>query len=1381
MRLQSTAALTKSLRDKKKPLLDLLPVAQAVCRNKTSIFFPGKEEWLVEWLVERLDDSSSLDGRLSPEAWDILYELLAAQNLNFTIAAATLKKHKFVAILARTLSDAVARYKCADDKSSPDDNNNASGDVEMHNAATATSPTSSSATEPGSPVVRFTFGRQGSSSRVERRTQVRQGQQIHTLLTSVFRVVELLRTRFERSPGGTIENSKRRRLDLTTPVLKHSPEAAAVVLESYLRLLDVVVQGLGYVEDASGWTHSCLLIWKSCSHGISDAAKLVNLVSEKLMCPIAKLLCFRPLPADIRDLADWIFGTYIFQPISGPKEKQQDFLQAFKPLADACSGKGTGSLDSKSALHSLPVVLELAIEKADRDYSVKQRRQADGFVSVLLSWMLSLADTQTSIHSQLLDIAIRHKVTVESAALKKLVNSALRVPYAVDWKLLQAIVKIDLDILLSVADSAIFPRVSEYDIRTCDEDIWGFVEQLVATSVEARDLESLIERWMKLLSSTYGAASNIWSSDRFQSLISKYTETGLTQNQILNILTTCASFTAGLSSSVVIDSILRGINRIETIDKLSSNGVDSSLFKCLSRCYLEPGLQMRWQCLRTLLRTLEMWSALDLSPGVEPLKEGVLDRTRTLLAEADTLGEDAAKELSLLLTMAFVLRERSCLSIEELELIFKGYIDLFPKIGKSSALDSWDGSFDSMSFCANCVIACLYMLAERFVPIICQLDRPLIQQFVVQFFEAASQAGDAQEESVSLRSAWAIFVKADSSVYDNLLIKDSLFNGVITTLKSQSATRNLVSLVVEMLSQCPLSALRKSQREAFLDILFQYTKNATGSSEKVNVFDALNRLARLSTNSSSLATSSGSRDGLYSFFAKNTDSNLEVEIDLATSVIKHLTESRHDEKATNQLAAAINLATELLDQSNMYDIGPRAWAYCIIQGTLESQHDGAIKSKLESLISKISTMLTRDLIISIEHWDQINDFDERTMDLKLLEALVSRDAYQSAISGIRNQVEPLLVNIDWALVDSGDSVITPQVRQRLLFYGRLICAISDDDGTRPTDIALSLCAKGCYNKLQQSYTALISRLGVLSLRSLIEYITHISFPLAPPISPSYFTILRDILTSASAKSLSDPQIETQITFLLSQLIMAIPTCDNFEALCTLLSIMNTLLKDKGLSMSQSNVEELLASIVVTASRFGPRFNNPEANTDAIFIPLCSILANNLSSQRFRIKGRHGLFVSALEALMTLLFLPRVAGRRKTDMGIHPPWLSSLKSWTVTKEAAIAYCRLLTMLCNPSTSSVRLNRKADSLSSATVAAKKAVEIHVPSLLNKYISLSLTCHLASDVRAALTPGLYAMFDVMQPSTLRSLNMSLDNPGRVIFKSLYEDWNKFGKWVD
>ena len=55
------------------------------------------------------------------------------------------------------------------------------------------------------------------------------------------------------------------------------------------------------------------------------------------------------------------------------------------------------------------------------------------------------------------------------------------------------------------------------------------------------------------------------------------------------------------------------------------------------------------------------------------------------------------------------------------------------------------------------------------------------------------------------------------------------------------------------------------------------------------------------------------------------------------------------------------------------------------------------------------------------------------------------------------------------------------------------------------------------------------------------------------------------------------------------------------------------------------------------------------------------------------------------------------------------------------------------------------------------------------------------MATEVRAGLSPGLYAIFDIIGSDVLRTVSAALDGQGRVLFRGLYEDWGKFGKWKD
>ena len=51
----------------------------------------------------------------------------------------------------------------------------------------------------------------------------------------------------------------------------------------------------------------------------------------------------------------------------------------------------------------------------------------------------------------------------------------------------------------------------------------------------------------------------------------------------------------------------------------------------------------------------------------------------------------------------------------------------------------------------------------------------------------------------------------------------------------------------------------------------------------------------------------------------------------------------------------------------------------------------------------------------------------------------------------------------------------------------------------------------------------------------------------------------------------------------------------------------------------------------------------------------------------------------------------------------------------------------------------------------------------------------------VQKALAPGLYALFSVLGKYEREMCMAALDGPGRGIFKTLWEDWNKFGRFVE
>lgn len=128
----------------------------------------------------------------------------------------------------------------------------------------------------------------------------------------------------------------------------------------------------------------------------------------------------------------------------------------------------------------------------------------------------------------------------------------------------------------------------------------------------------------------------------------------------------------------------------------------------------------------------------------------------------------------------------------------------------------------------------------------------------------------------------------------------------------------------------------------------------------------------------------------------------------------------------------------------------------------------------------------------------------------------------------------------------------------------------------------------------------------------------------------------------------------------------------------------------------------------------------------------------------------------------------------------PPWL--LPNHTpLGPTQATAFTRLLTAICDPTLSSVQTAKHGSkqTLTSATNRARRLAGQHLSYLLIEYSRCQLHSRLPPDVKAALLPGLYAIFDAANQDTLRMINAVSDPASREIFKALYRDYDRFGRW--
>ncbi|KAI0841728.1 Urb2/Npa2 family-domain-containing protein [Hypoxylon sp. FL0890] len=206
------------------------------------------------------------------------------------------------------------------------------------------------------------------------------------------------------------------------------------------------------------------------------------------------------------------------------------------------------------------------------------------------------------------------------------------------------------------------------------------------------------------------------------------------------------------------------------------------------------------------------------------------------------------------------------------------------------------------------------------------------------------------------------------------------------------------------------------------------------------------------------------------------------------------------------------------------------------------------------------------------------------------------------------------------------------------------------------------------------------------------------------------------------------------------------------------------------SMTQFNIETTLSSVVHVCSQMGPKIQHPKAAGE-IYDRLYKLVALVLKRHRHRLRGHFPILLAALRALLTTLLADPGSATPKTE---RPPWLGS----RLQSRHAERFARLLTLICEPSAASVARTRSSE-LDSATDAAKRAAGQDMFTILESYIKLQLEVTVPRDVRKALEPGVYSILDITPQGCRRVLNESLDANGRAIFRQMFADYKKFGKW--
>ncbi|OJD11888.1 hypothetical protein AJ78_07431 [Emergomyces pasteurianus Ep9510] len=261
----------------------------------------------------------------------------------------------------------------------------------------------------------------------------------------------------------------------------------------------------------------------------------------------------------------------------------------------------------------------------------------------------------------------------------------------------------------------------------------------------------------------------------------------------------------------------------------------------------------------------------------------------------------------------------------------------------------------------------------------------------------------------------------------------------------------------------------------------------------------------------------------------------------------------------------------------------------------------------------------------------------------------------------------------------------------------------------------------------------------------------------------------------------DTQASKELTSLFTALLLCLVDTTAIERFSLATECLEMLLRNQSRSITQWNIDHSLGTIAVTISAHGPKISRDYAG--AIYSRICKLLGLIFGQYRQKLNGRFHLVLPVMIQLLRLLFTPSSKAQKSSRFQLTlPPWVDNNNvSFPFRKPSyGTQFTRLLTTLCDPTVSAVQRGQRSKSgLTDNTKKVKSLAGQHLQYLVMEYAICQLRGQLLPEMKAALMPGFYSVLDVMSKETMRGMNAAMDSSSRAVFKSLYDDYMRFGKW--
>ena len=283
-------------------------------------------------------------------------------------------------------------------------------------------------------------------------------------------------------------------------------------------------------------------------------------------------------------------------------------------------------------------------------------------------------------------------------------------------------------------------------------------------------------------------------------------------------------------------------------------------------------------------------------------------------------------------------------------------------------------------------------------------------------------------------------------------------------------------------------------------------------------------------------------------------------------------------------------------------------------------------------------------------------------------------------------------------------------------------------------------------------------------------------------------ILHCLVKATKAKAHKQLLPEEVISSITASLQLYLTRASSITSFAYTARTLRTLLDSHGRHLPQLVIESMLSSIVTICS---PTSNNAITSSPqacrTIFTLTAALLQSLLTHHRRKLRGRFDILVPALQALLRCLFVG--SGTSTYGQLQQPHWIprkqmSSSIEDGIGAQQVTAFTRLITALCDPTLSAVRSNAKAGAsgpLTDETRKAKRYAGQYVQFVLMELCECQLKGRLAGTgygAREALTPAVWAMFEVIGKDGLSATMEGMAGGGRSVLRSWWEEWKRLGR---